>query len=216
MLKDLSKKIDVQSENLKNISKCFENVSFIIKNTENTDVLDDLKDTLTDLKPVLTDLENNLTDIETLITPTEVSSDIVSDNEQIYEENTLLISEIQNKVILPYSIDDLQKIIDTNTTFNSFREIIDKLYTIPITFYKSPSKARFKEAYRLMRKREKASVLSSLSLALELCFNSSLNPAIITACKNLDELDTYLDCLSENELNKFDLFNVKYEILPYK
>ena len=67
-----------------------------------------------------------------------------------------------------------------------------------------------------MRKRQKASLAESLSLALELCFNNSLNPAIITACKNLDELDTYLDCLSENEVDKFDLFDIKYEICPQK
>lgn len=66
-----------------------------------------------------------------------------------------------------------------------------------------------------MRKKEKASIIESLSLALELYFNTSLNPAIITACKNLDELDTYLDCLSENALDKFSIFNIKYEILPH-
>ena len=78
------------------------------------------------------------------------------------------------------------------------------------------SKSRFKEAYNLMRKKEKASVFDSLSLATEVIFNSSLNPAVITACNNLDQLDVYLDCLSSNELDKFNLFNIKYEILPQK
>lgn len=66
-----------------------------------------------------------------------------------------------------------------------------------------------------MRKK-KASLSESLSLAIEASLNSSLNPAIITACKNLDELDTYLDCLSENELDKFNLFNIKFEMFPHK
>ena len=49
-----------------------------------------------------------------------------------------------------------------------------------------------------MRKKEKASVFDSISLATEVVFNSSLNPAVITACNNLDQLDIYLDCLSSN------------------
>ena len=65
-----------------------------------------------------------------------------------------------------------------------------------------------------MRKKEKSSVLESLDLALELTFNSSLNPAIITACKSLDELDIYLDCLASNNLNNFDVFKIKYDVLP--
>jgi len=67
-----------------------------------------------------------------------------------------------------------------------------------------------------MRKKEKASVFDSISLATEVVFNSSLNPAVITACNNLDQLDVYLDCLSSNELDKFNYFKVKYEIVPKK
>ena len=67
-----------------------------------------------------------------------------------------------------------------------------------------------------MRNRENASIIDSINLALEVTFNSLLNPAIITACKNLDELDIYLDCLSSNELDKFDIFEIKYEIRPSK
>ena len=82
--------------------------------------------------------------------------------------------------------------------------------------YKNAALARFKEAYNLMRKKENASITSSLDLALELTFNNLLNPAIITACKNLDELDIYLDNLSSNELDKFKIFDIKYEMLPTK
>ena len=67
-----------------------------------------------------------------------------------------------------------------------------------------------------MRTKEHASISDSLSLALELTFNSLLNPAIISACRTLDELDIYLDCLNTGELDKFNIFEIKYEVLPTK
>jgi hypothetical protein len=41
-----------------------------------------------------------------------------------------------------------------------------------------------------------------------------LHPAIITACKSIDELDIYLSCLEDNQLDDFKIFDIKYEILP--
>ena len=65
-----------------------------------------------------------------------------------------------------------------------------------------------------MREKENSSVYAAIDLALELMFNSNLNPAVIRACKNLRELNIYLDCLYENELEKFDCFKVIYKVLP--
>ena len=67
-----------------------------------------------------------------------------------------------------------------------------------------------------MKNKEDFSVLESLDLAFEVTFNNSLNPAIITACKSLNELDLYLDCLETNSLDKFEPFEIKYEVLPLK
>ena len=67
-----------------------------------------------------------------------------------------------------------------------------------------------------MRKKEKASLMDSLDFALDLAFNFKLNPAIILACKDMEQLDTYLDCLELNELSKFDYFKIEYEISPTK
>lgn len=135
---------------------------------------------------------------------------------EISDNNTLLISEIQNKVVLPFSVSELEKDLEENTNYTDLQDIIDTKYTIPLDKYKNATLARFKEAYNLMRKKENASIASSLDLALELTFNNLLNPAIITACKNLDELDIYLDYLSSNELDKFKIFDIKYEMLPKK
>ena len=57
---------------------------------------------------------------------------------------------------------------------------------------------------------------SSIGSTFEVTFNNSLNPAIITACKSLEELDLYLDCLESNSLDKFEPFDIKYEVLPFK
>ena len=45
-------------------------------------------------------------------------------------------------------------------------------------------------------------------------FNYKLNPIIIAACRNLDELDIYLDCLETNQLYDFKCFEIKFEVLP--
>ena len=132
-----------------------------------------------------------------------------------FVEKTLIISEIQKKVILPYTIDKVEDILLTNGgKYKSLQEVIDKLYTRPISYYKSPAIARFKEAYRLMRRREHSSKLKAFSLASELFLNYNLHPAIISACKNIDQLDIYLACLEDGTLEDFKFFEIKYEISP--
>ena len=144
----------------------------------------------------------------------EVSDNDVAHSDTICDNKTLLISEIQNKVLLPYRVSDLQKELKKSNTYKNIEEIIENEYTFTLDKYKNAILSRFREAFNLMRKKENSSILDSLDLALELSFNSLLNPAIISACRNLDELDIYLDYLNSNELDKFDLFEIKYEILP--
>ena len=67
-----------------------------------------------------------------------------------------------------------------------------------------------------MRERENATFSEALDVAIEVTFKYNLNPAIITACKNLEELDTYMDCLEENKLDNFKFFKVEYEVPPVK
>ena len=130
---------------------------------------------------------------------------------EYHDNSVLLISEKKNKVFLPYTVRDLNKFVERNRTNKTIEEIIDKKYSISLNKYKSPIISRFRETYNLMKKREKASIADSLDFALELAFNSKLHPAIITACRNLEQLETYLDCLELNELSKFDYFEIKYE-----
>lgn len=139
-------------------------------------------------------------------------------NENIIEDNnTLLISEIQNKVILPYKVSELKEIlISDENDYSDMQTIIDEKYTVPLIYYKYASISRYREALILMRKKEKASLFDSLDLALELMRNRYVHPAVITACKDLDQLDIYLDCLETNELNDFPFFKIKYELYPMK
>ncbi|MCL2859304.1 MAG: hypothetical protein FWF46_01770 [Oscillospiraceae bacterium] len=147
----------------------------------------------------------------------EKSADLLADLTKDLQENTLIISEVDKKVILPYKIDDIIQIFKDNLEkFVSLQQIIDKFYTIPLKDYKHSSNARFKEAFNLVRKKEKGSVFKALDLALELFSNYNLHPAIITACKDMHELDVYLSCLEYNELDDFNFFNIKFITPPAK
>lgn len=141
--------------------------------------------------------------------------DFDTKDDEIIDNRILLISEIKGKVFLPYFVDDLNKTLSLNgCKYTTIKDLINAEYIKPIEQYKNPVLSRFKEAYSLMKHKEKASLPDCLNLAIELSFNSLLNPAIISACKNLDELDIYLDYLSTNELEKFKIFEIKYEFAP--
>ena len=158
----------------------------------------------------LSELAKNLT-IENEID----SKDTISgkDLEISYIENTLIISEEQKKVILPYTINKVKEILlNNNKEYSSLQDVIDKLYTKPINYYRFSAIARFRETYKLVKEREHGSKTKALELAFELLLNYNLHPAIITACKNLDELDIYIACLEDNTLDEFEFFDIKYEI----
>ena len=127
-------------------------------------------------------------------------------------ENTLVISETQGKVILPYTIDNLNLILKENTKYKNINEIIEDEFVIPYTNFKNPIFSRFKEAFKLIRYKEHGSIKDAFDLGMELLLNYNLHPAIISACKNIDELDIYLDYLENNETDKFDCFDIKFEI----
>jgi len=143
-----------------------------------------------------------------------INKNLVNKN-QNFIENTLVISEMTEKVILPYTLDELKLFFERNKSkYSSLNEVIEKEYTIPITNYKNPSFSRFKEAFKLVKNKEHKSIKEAFDLGMELLFNYNLHPAIISACKNTDVLDIYLDYLEENQTDKFNCFNIKYEIAP--
>lgn len=147
------------------------------------------------------------TDIDTKLVKQVYNTNII--------ENTLIISEIKGKVFLPYTLSCLNDILNNNPNkYSSIEDIIEKDYTIPYALFKNPAIARFKEAFKLVSSRNKGSIKEAFDLGMELLFNYNLHPAIISACRNLDELDIYLDYLDYNETDKFKCFDIKFEIAP--
>lgn len=140
------------------------------------------------------------------------------DEEKVVENNlednkTLVISEEDGKVYLPYTKDEVKEDMTQNKG-KKISELIEEKYILPLDKYKNSMRARFREGYNLMYKKEGKSKKSAFMLGLELMFETNLHPAIISACKNLEELDIYLDCLEDNELEKFSCFKIIYKSLP--
>lgn len=152
---------------------------------------------------------------EEIIYNENLSDEQKAELSQMKDNKTLLISEEKNKTFLPYTIKELCAKYDSSK-YSSLEDFINAEYTISNDYFKFPIYSRFKEAYKLVRDKEHGSIQKAINLGIELMFNSKLNPSIITACKNLNELNIYLDCLEENELNKFMCFDIKYEIAPSK
>lgn len=131
------------------------------------------------------------------------------------DNDTLIISEEDNKVILPYKLSDVERQYKKNKKkYSSVKDLIQNEYIIPTDNFKNPIKSRFREAYQLIKKKEHGHLKEAIELGFELMFQSNLNPAVIAACKNLKELDIYLDCLDDNELDKFSCFNIVYNVPP--
>lgn len=142
----------------------------------------------------------------------EIDEEKVIEN-SLEDNKTLVISEEDGKVYLPYTKEDIKKDVLQNKGAK-ISEVIDQKYVLPLDKYKNSMRARFREGYNLMYYREKKSKRSAIMLGIELMFESNLHPAIISACKTLEELDIYLDCLEDNELEKFSCFKIIYKSLP--
>lgn len=203
-LQDLESSNDFLEDSIKRYNTKFkETMNSIYKNTKEIEKFV-FKITTTELS----ELSNTLVPI----VQNPSSTPIVEMNSQ-FVENTLIISEKTKKVILPYNINTVKGILSKNSKkFNSIEDVIDKIYTKPISNYKFSSISRFKEAFKLIKEKEKGSNFKALGLAFELLGNYNLHPAIITACNSLDELDIYLACLDDNTLDDFHFFDIKYEI----
>ena len=173
--------------------------------------------------PVESDSENESINLENSIVTSDITPSTTEDctsstvelmsSENNYIENTLIISENRKKIILPYKIENLkEKLLQNQDLYSSLDDVIDKNYTLPIEYYRFTPIARFKEGFKLVKEKAKGSKIKALALGFELFTNYNLHPAIITACNSIDELDIYLACLEENNLDDFPFFNIIYEI----
>ena len=146
----------------------------------------------------------------------EVSEEISDGN--IQNNNTLIISEKDNKVFLPYTVSEIQSYMEKYPKeYKSLEYVINKEFILPLDYYtKHPSLARFREAYSLIRDREAKSVFDALKYALNIMFKYDLNPAIISACKTEEALNLYIECLENKDLSKFHLFKIEFRLNPLK
>ncbi len=135
---------------------------------------------------------------------------------EITDNNTLIISDSNQNVVLPYKVIELEEKLKNNKKYKTLEDVIKNEYTLPLETFKNPTKSRFREAFQLIKKKEHGSLKEAIELGFELMFQSDLNPAVIAACKDLDELDIYLDCLDDNELDKFSCFKIEYNVPPTK
>ena len=147
-------------------------------------------------------------------TQINLSSEHNISNDNI-QENTLVISEKKGKVYLPYTKNQLNTILESNKNkYFSVQDVIEDCFCVPLSNYKNFGVSRFKEAYKLIKEKEKGSMMDAFNLGLEVFFNYNLHPAIISACRNLNEFDIYLDCLESNETSQFKCFSIIFEVPP--
>lgn len=132
------------------------------------------------------------------------------------DNNVLIISEKDNKVFLPYRVEEINDYLEQfPDQYSSFESVIAKEYILPLSYYMShPVLSRFREAYSLCRDREAKPIFESLKYGMDMMFNRRLNPAIIAACKTQDQLSNYLNCLEKNDLKNFTDFEIRFEMNP--
>ena len=155
----------------------------------------------------------NTSQTELNINTTEIKNNEILKQikDSTYLEKTLFVSEKNGNAILPYSTNELENYFSNYPEkYSSIQDIIDKEYTISTKSFHNASMSRFKETFNLARK-SKLSFIKSLNLANELFFNTNVDPIIIRACNNINELYIYLSCLEDNVLNEFKCFKIIYE-----
>ena len=128
-------------------------------------------------------------------------------------ENTLIISEDKKFAVLPYFTEELiEHFSDNPEKYTSLKDIIDKEYTFSLDeINKNISSSRFKESFSLAKQKSNLSLVKATSFAYEISSHDKLNPIIIKACKNVDELNDYINCLENDNLNNFKHFKILYE-----
>lgn len=152
------------------------------------------------------------TTINNIITKDKIKIDIELEP---HDNNVLIISEKEQKAYLPFFYSEVKEIYkNSNNKYKTLQDVVDDLYIVPLDRFKNSAISRFRESFHLIRDKENGTITKALDLGLELMFKYDLNPIIIAGCRNLDELDIYLDCLEENELYDFTCFEIKFEVLP--
>ncbi len=152
------------------------------------------------------------------IADSNISSNNCIADSNISDNLTLRISEKDNKVFLPYSKDEIIAYVEAYpNVYKDAQSVIDRDFIVNLNFYsKHPVLARFRETYALLHDREMKSFADSLKGAIDLMFKGEINPAIIAGLKSETQLNEFLGCLQNNDLDNFKPFKIIFEFNPSK
>ena len=145
----------------------------------------------------------------------QIKNDVYKFISTVEDNDTLLISEKEGKVFLPYTVKDLKAyLIEYPDEYKSLSDVVNQEYIISMEEYKNQSISRFKEMYSLMRDVEMKSIIESFKKAFEIMFDTRVNPAIIAACKSEEQINNYIYCLERNDLSNFKDFKIVFDMAP--
>ena len=189
-----------------------------------------LEETVTEIIPELeTKTEKILTeDIEKETSTLEVTEEITENNvvETLKETEKETVEETQKAItplpekeliidnnlgiaILPYSISDLDEVfLDDPENYSSIQDIIDKEYTVKLKDFENTSIIRYKEAFKLAKEKSNYTFSQAATFAKKFLVENEISSLIIASCKNVDELEFYIECLNNNNLNNFHYFKI--------
>lgn len=170
----------------------------------NKDIVKKLLSDYNIVSPFQNENKTKTTNVEPSIEPEDIEN----------ENHTLLVSEKNNKVYLPYTKSEISLYLEQYPeSYSSFSDVVKSEFIFPLDYYMNhPVIARFREAYSLIKDREAKSVIDALKYAFNLMLNYDLNPVIIAACKTQEQLEHYLSCLKKNKLDEFTDFEIKFEV----
>ena len=131
---------------------------------------------------------------------------------EVFDNNVLRISEIDKKIYLPYTVEEVKEVLNDSGKYSSEQEVVENYFTIPTTTYMNFFTGRYKEVVSLISRTQNCEV--GKMFALGQMFNSKVHPAIIRSCRTMNDYYYYLKCLENNNLEDFKLFDIKYEVPP--
>lgn len=223
---DSSSIIDNEDDNKADEESLFNIQDELISNLDEVEILADALNSSENITITMQDKDSDEEAVvkgstDNTVTPrmTSLSKDKIEKIIKAEADNeTLIISEKNNKIYLPYKMSEIKNYMHSYPdSYKDASDVVKQEFILDLSeFMQHPSKTRFQETYTLIRNRDGKSVASAVLYGLKLVKKSNLSPAVIAACKHKDELDRYLNCLKENKLDEFKAFNIMYEINPHK
>ena len=233
----VKKSVEVVLNNLNTLKTYYENIEdnllkIVHKSKSNL--------TLEDTRPEIDALVQKINDTELLKQKTKEDNEknyIIIDNflngtmneestlEEYSEFYNLTLENLQDnpvlkicerRVELPYSKKEIEDYMrEYPDEYKTVQDVIAKEFMVNISLYnRHPILSRLKEAYYLCRTKEMMPILESFNYAKDLMFKANLNPYIIAAVKSRKQLEDYIKCLDENNLENYSHFKIVYEINP--